>query len=438
MNDKKKISVAVASAVGLGAIIGAGIFVLSGTTIALAGANAILAFILVGIVVIILAAEYGELGSIMPYTSGASYSYVYQAFGSEMGFITGILFYLSLAVSISVIALGFGAYFTSLFSISINPIILAIIIILLLTLINLIGVKKTTKADSILVIIKILALIIFILFAIFIASKYSNINLSNFSVNKSQGTIQSLIEAMITIIFAYSGFQSISSITSKIDNGARGAAKSILIAVISSMIIYVLIVTALLLLAPATKYTISGDPLSIALLYSNSPLWIIIAVDIGALVATASAMIALLLSSSRILYQISKDKLLPRFFRKYNKNDDVAINGVLITAFIAIITLFAGNIFIITAISDFGLIFSYLMTSLALIHFRRRNIIGSVKTPLYPYLPIIVIFALLMFMYGMPSESLLIGVVIIISLLIIYYSLREVENKKVIRIHLFK
>ncbi|MGC8571788.1 MAG: APC family permease [Candidatus Micrarchaeia archaeon] len=438
MSDKKKISVAVASAVGLGAIIGAGIFVLSGTTIALAGANAILAFLLVGLVVIILAMEYGELGSIMPNASGASYSYVYQAFGSEMGFITGILFYLSFAVSISVIALGFGAYFVSLFNISINPIIIAIIIIAILTLVNLKGIKKAAKADSILVIIKISALILFILFAIFVAFKSTGINISNFSISKSQGSIQSLIAATITIIFAYSGFQSISSITSKITGGPKGASKSILIAVISSMIIYISIVIALLLLAPASKYTISGDPLSTALLYSHSPTWIVDIVDFGALVATTSAILALILTSSRILYQISKDRLLPRFFRKYNKNDDVAINGVLITAFIAVISLFAGNIFIITAISDFGLIFSYLMTSLSLIHFRRRNIIGSVKTPLYPYLSIIVIFALILFMYGMPSESLLIGVVIIISLLIIYYSLREVENKKVIRIHLFK
>ena len=99
MKDKKFISVPVATAVGLGAIIGAGIFVLSGTTIALAGANALIAFVLVGVLAIIIAMELGELGSIMPHAKGASFSYIYEAFGSEMGFITGILLYFSFSTA---------------------------------------------------------------------------------------------------------------------------------------------------------------------------------------------------------------------------------------------------------------------------------------------------------------------------------------------------
>ena len=73
MAEKKLISLPVATAVGLGAIIGAGIFVLSGTTIALAGANALITFALVGVLAIIIAMEFGELGSIMPHAKGASF-----------------------------------------------------------------------------------------------------------------------------------------------------------------------------------------------------------------------------------------------------------------------------------------------------------------------------------------------------------------------------
>ena len=94
-SEKNTISVWVATAVSLGAIIGAGIFVLSGTAIALAGADAIIAFIIVGIVAFMMALQLGELGSLMPKLKGASYSYTYKAFGSELGFITGILIYFS-------------------------------------------------------------------------------------------------------------------------------------------------------------------------------------------------------------------------------------------------------------------------------------------------------------------------------------------------------
>ena len=438
MSDKSKIRVAFATAVGLGAIIGAGIFILSGTAVALAGADAILAFILVGIIAIILAFEYGELGSIMPKLHGATYSYIYKAFGSELGFITGILLYMSFAVSISVISLGFGAYFVNLFDISISPIVVAIILIIILSLINLKGIKNTAKVDTFLVSIKIIILLIFVIFAIlfFLGSKSSS--MSNFSISGQQGSIESLIEAVVVIIFAYSGFQSISSITPEVEGGAKGAAKAIMSAVIISGIIYVLVVISLMLLAPASKYSINGDPLSIALESSSAPQWLIILVDLGALIATTSAALAMLLSSSKVLYQISVDRLLPKFFRVYDKKNGVAINGIIITAFIAILTLFAGNIFIITSISDFGLLFSYLITSFALIHFRRKKIVGSIKTPLYPYFPIIAILMILLFMYGLPKESLLIGLVMIILLLIIYYSLREIEDKKVVRIKLFK
>jgi Amino acid permease len=118
MVEDKLIGVPLATAVGLGAIIGAGIFVLSGTSIALAGADALIAFVVVGLAAIILALEMGELSSLMPDVKGASYSYTFKAFGSRIGFITGIFRYLSLAVSISVVSLGFGAYLSSLLKLS--------------------------------------------------------------------------------------------------------------------------------------------------------------------------------------------------------------------------------------------------------------------------------------------------------------------------------
>ena len=103
----------VATSVSLGAIIGAGIFVLSGTAIAIAGFDSLIAFLLVGGVALAVAFQSGELGSIMPNVKGSSYSYAYAAFGSEMGFITGIMLFFSNSTAISVIALGFGSYLAS-------------------------------------------------------------------------------------------------------------------------------------------------------------------------------------------------------------------------------------------------------------------------------------------------------------------------------------
>jgi APA family basic amino acid/polyamine antiporter len=440
MGKDSKISVPVAMAVGLGAIIGAGIFVLSGTAIALAGSDAIIAFILVGIVALLVAVELGELGSIMPKVKGASYSYIYNAFGSELGFISGILLYFSYATSISAIALGFGSYAASLLGLNVVEFsrYFSIAIIGVLSVVNLIGIKKATKVDSYLVAIKITILLLFIAFAIitvFLLGKglYGKMNLI-----APIGGFEGIFAASVAIFFAYSGFQAISTFTSRIKGGARGAAKAIMYSVIISIVIYVLVAIALLIMMPSKNYTINADPLSFALKAVNAPLSLLVVVDIGALIATASATLAMILSSSRILYQISSDRLLPAVLRKYNSKTDVAINGVILSAVIGVAMLFSGNIFIIAAISNFGLLFSYLLSSFAVIHFRRIKQRASFKVPFYPYLPLFTIFGIMLLLIGMPKESLVIGVMIILSLIIVYYFLREAKRKKVVKIRLFR
>ncbi|ASI13895.1 U-APC2 family APC superfamily transporter [Candidatus Mancarchaeum acidiphilum] len=438
--NNKQISLWVATAVGLGAIIGAGIFVLSGTAIALAGAYSLIAFILVGVLAVIIAMEFGELGSIMPHAKGASFSYAYEAFGSELGFIVGILMYFSFATAISAIALGFGSYATSLLGVASHSysVMFAILLIFILSIVNIIGIKKAAKADSFLVMIKLGILTLFIVAAMALAYSSHIFAASNFSVTKSTGTIAAIFAASIAVFFAYSGFQSISTMTSDVKGGSKAAGKAIVLSVVISMIFYVLVVIAMMMMVPASKFTISADPLSFALQYAHAPYALFVIVGIGALIATTSATLAMILTSSRVLYQISDNKLLPKALRKYDKKKDVAINGVIISSVIGVVMLFSGNIYIIAAISNFGLLLSYLISSFALIHFRRNNKEGIFRTPLYPYSTIAGIILLGLFIAGMPREALDIGVLLILGLLMAYYFLVEFKRKKVIREEIFK
>lgn len=444
-DNKNTISVKLAAAVGIGAIIGAGIFVLSGTAIAIAGSYALLAFVFVGVLATIMALQLGELASIMPNVKGATYSYIFNAFGSEMGFITGILIYFSLATGASAIALGFGSYLAALLGLSTAsslPIIFAALMIFVLAVVNIIGIKKAAQADSMLVIIKLAILSIFIIAAIVFAFKAGTLQTANFVSLKSQSTIAALFLASIAVVFAYSGTQSVASLTPRVKGKGRGAAKAMIIAVSVSIAFYILIVAALLTAVPASKFTISADPLTFALNYIHAPYALFLLVGIGALIATVSATLATILTASRSLYQISEDKLLPKFIRKYNKKRDVAINGVIISAVIGVVMLFSGNIFIIAAISNFGLLFAYLMASFSVIHFRRLKVDMSKPNmfgmPLYPYLSIIAIVLLILFIAAMPAESLMIGVIMIIMLFAIYYFLREFSEKKPVKVKLFK
>ena len=440
MDKKGLISVPVATAVGLGAIIGAGIFVLSGTAIALAGTDAIIAFLIVGFVAVLVALELGELGSIIPKEEGASYSYVSHAFGSELGFITGIIFYFSSATAISAISLGFGSYLANLLGMSSSySIFLAIPLIFALAVLNYMGVKKAANADFVLVLIKLAVLFIFILFALYFAFGAGHFTLANFGIDSSQSGFGPIAAASIAIFFAYSGFQTISTLTSRIKGGANAAAKAILLSVVLSLIVYLAVVISLILLVPSSVFTVSSaDPIMKALDFASAPYGLKLLIDIGALIATASASLAMLLRSSMIIYQLGSDGLLPKIISKHTSKNDVSANGLMATVVIAVITLFSGNVFIIAAISVFGVLFTYLMSSFALIHFRRIKKTGSFKSPFYPYLSVIAIIFLLAFISGMPTLSLVIGTIMIISLLSIYYILKEYDEKKVVRIRLFK
>lgn len=440
MEKKREISVWLATAVGLGAIIGAGIYVLSGTAIALAGANALLAFILVGAVAFIIALELGELSSLMPYVKGASYSYTYNALGSEPGFITGMLRYFNLATSISVITLGFGSYLASFLGMSVAAyaIPFAILLIVALSILNILGVKKAAEADFVLVVIKIGILLLFVGFAMFIAIGMHGGTANPLSFDFSGSGVEAIFAASVVIFFAYSGFQSICTFSSRIRGRGNGAAKAVLAAVIISIVIYALVMIALLMLVPAASYKLTADPLAFALNQSGAPSWLVIVVDIGALIATTSAAIAMMLSASRSMYQMSEDRLLPKVFRGYNKKADAATNGIIVSALIGIGMLFSGNIYVIASIANFGLMFDYLLVGFDVVHFRRVGSKPSFKMPLYPYLTIAATVALLTFFIGMPKEALIIGIVLVMLLIAVYYAFREVEGKKVIRVKLFE
>ena len=435
----KMLRMSVAVAVGLAAIIGAGIFVLSGTAIALAGPFSLLAFVLVGIVALLVAVELGILGSVMPKANGASYSFVYGAFGSELGFITGILLYFSFATAVSAVSIGFGSYLASLLGIRVSSfsIPFAVGLIFVLSLLNIIGMKKAAKSDFWLVAIKVSILVVFIAFAIVFALLHPSFIAGHFSSKPSQYSIGAIFAASVAIFFAYTGFQAISSLTDRIEGGARKAARAIVYSVVISLVLYVLVDLALMFLAPASSFTINADPLTFALKSASAPGWLLILVGIGALIATTSAAIAMLLSSSRLFYQIGENHLLPKIARRYNSKTDVAVNGVIISAVIAVVFLFAGNIYIIAAISNFGLLFSYVLTSFAIVHYK-RDMRESLHVPFYPYLPAVTVIGLVMLMIGMPREALVIGAAMIMMLLAIYYLLREINNKKVVRIKLFR
>lgn len=447
----KQVSFAAAVAVGLGGIIGAGIFVLSGTMISLAGTGALYAFLLTGVVAVILALEMGELTSAMPKTSGASYSFVYNAFGSELGFITGISLYLSFVASVSAISLGFGTYLSSMVGLhaALYPRIFSILLIIGLMGLSFRGLSEAARADLVIVVFKVGVLVVFIVFAL-LFGKVLHFNLSLPPLNGVPG----IFSASVIAMFAYAGFQSIATMAPNIKGGGRTAGKAIMVAVVISLVLYILVTLSMLALVPAAKYGFVADPLSFALKTASAPIWLFYLVDFAALAATTSATLAMIIAGSQLSYQLSGDGLLPSIFRRVSRSEGSPVTAVLLTAFLGIMIMFSGNIYIIAAISNFGVLFSYLMTGFAVIKIRRmRNNpskhrefleqagISAEKSflmPLFPYLPVAGISLLIVFFFGFPAIALSIGIGLVLVSLILYYALREDKDEPVIKVRFFR
>ncbi len=447
----KQIGFSAAVAVGLGGIIGAGIFVLSGTMISLSGTGALFAFLLTGFVAIILSLEMGEMTSSMPGTTGASYSFVYNAFGSELGFITGVSLYLSFIASVSAIALGFGSYLTAMigtYNIYYSR-IFAIILIFALMGINLRGLSEAAKADLYIVIFKVGVLIAFIVFALTAGHQLGQ-NLKM----PLPGGVPGIFSASVIAMFAYAGFQSIATMVPNIKGGGKTAAKAIMAAVAISLVLYILVTVSMLALVPASSFGFVADPLSFALRYASAPSWLFYLVDFAALAATTSATLAMLIAGSQLGHQLAEDGLLPSIFKKTAGSERAPITAVLLTAGLGIVVMFAGNVYIIAAISNFGILMSYLLTGFALIKIRRMRKNperhaeffkqggiepkSSFRMPLYPVLPVIGIIMLVAFFFGFPAIALSSGVGLILVSIIVYYFMREDRDEPVIKIRFFR
>ncbi len=437
MAKNGRISIKGATLMALSAVVGSTIFVITGVPLHFAGYLAIPIFIVVGLLSLLFALEFGELSSDMPNEKGVIYSYVNRSFGSELGLITGVLLYTAYCSTIAAISLSFGSYVASLLGFASAALPFSILLIISIAAISFSGIKNSMGINYMLIIFTLGVIALFAIYA-FARGMSHGFPFANFYNSQQQNGIGSLFEASTVMVFAFAGFQTITSFTKDIYNKGRGAAKAMISAVAIGIAAYVLVAFSLILLVPAPSFGTSANPLLFALESSGAPFFLRDIVSIGAAVAIAAAVLVITITASRLIYQISKDGLLPPFFRSYEKRRDIAKNGIITTAIASVLLLFSGNVYIIASISNFGLIFSWLMASFTLISRRRRGRRPDFMAPLYPALPVAATFAALLFMVGMPQESLTIGIIMILLLIITYYFIVEFKQRRAPRLRLFK
>ena len=289
-----------AVAINVGAIIGGGIFVVTGIVAGYAGSALVVSMVIAGVIAFITAWSFAKLTAWQP-VEGGVYEYGRQLVSPFAGFMAGWMWLVANTFTGAAVSLGFAYYLTEAFP-RLPTGIVAAAMCMVFTGLNLVGAKESTRINNILVTVKISALAFFVAFGV------SHMNLGNFSpfVPLSSGVLY----GAFFIFFAYGGFARVSVIAEEIKDAKRNVPRALLYSLGISMIVYVLVGLVAVGLLGSDGLAGSTSPLSSAIAVTRNSLAVQI-IAVGGLVATASVLLTAILGVSRMAYAMARRNDLP-------------------------------------------------------------------------------------------------------------------------------
>ncbi len=378
-----------ATGIGIGAIIGTGIFVLIGVASGLAGPGVVLSFIIAGFVALLTGLSTAELSSFI-HEAGGSYIYTTKAFGKFPGFVVGWMKSFDYIVGASAVSVGFAAYFLYLFGLPLEIVTLVTIAALwplVLMLLNVRGIREASGANNLLVALKILALIIFVVVgagALFASGDYSN-----YSPFLPEG-LSGVMSGAAVIFFAFIGFNTIAIMAEEIRDPEKNVPRAILFAFAICTLIYIAVAVVAVGLVDWQTLGNSSAPLETALQVATDNILILGFVAVSALFATTSVIMSSIMGGSRALFAMARQGVLPSTLSKISKRNVPAITILLCGIIISgIVLVTGGNLDWLASLFNFGTLLTFFFINLSLIRLRRLmpDAKRSFKVPLYPFTP---------------------------------------------------
>ena len=431
---------------GIGAVVGSGIFTVTGTAatgkveqiksilhatildLALHGGSAAstlgrpgagpaitLSFVLVAVACLFAALCYGELASMIP-IAGSAYTYAYAILGEIIAWIIGWDLILEYAVSNMTVAVGFSAYLQdlsdNLFGFHLPPAIAfplfpapntpggiynmpALLITLAVTWVLVRGVKESAETNTVMVFIKIVAI------AIFCLGAFRAINPANLRPFAPHGFPGILAGASI-VFFTYIGFDSVSTAAEECRNPQRDLPIGIIATLIICTVLYCSV--SLVLTGIANWKTLDPDsPVAVALkVLGYNRLRLI--VTVGALTGMLSSLLVYQYGQARIWFAMSRDRLLPDMFSAVHRVFRTPHISTWIAGFIVGIPAGLWDIDTFAELSNIGTLFAFIVVSAGVIVLRRKqpDRPRAFRVPLVPLVPILSILCCLILMMGLP------------------------------------
>jgi APA family basic amino acid/polyamine antiporter len=428
---KRSLSALDLTLLGVGAIIGTGIFVLTGVVAAeSAGPALIISFILSGIACGLAAFCYAEFASSVP-VSGSVYTYSYATLGEIFAFLIGWDLMLEYLLATSAVATGWSAYFQALlagFGIHLPALLTsapgsgtggivnlpAIFIIFLITALLSRGIKESSRVNNIMVFIKVAVIIIFIVTGVFYVKPENWTPFAPFG-------FEGIITGAATVFFAYLGFDAVATAAEEVKRPQRDVPIGIISSLAICTILYIAVSFILTGMVPYTQLNVA-DPVAFALQFvgQNSLAGII---SVGAITGITTVLLVIMYAQVRVSFAMSRDGLLPKKLSNIHPTFKTPFQNTWMTGFIA--AMIAGFIDLTTLANlvNIGTLAAFTAVSLAVIVLRKSHphLKRAFKVPFVPILPAI---SALLCIYLMTSLPLITWIAFVIWIgigLIIYF-----------------
>ena len=415
---------------GIGAIVGTGIFVLTGVAAAkYAGPGLILSFVVAGIVSGLAAICYAEFASTVP-IAGSAYTYSYATLGELVAWIIGWDLILEYAVGAAAVSIGWSGYVVDLFkgalgitipkALSVSPFsggiinLPAVLIILLVTALLILGTSESTRVNNVIVIIKLAVILFFIIIG------FGHVNPANWSPFLPFGAGGILRGASI-IFFAYIGFDQISTSAEEARNPSKDLPVGIIASLLICTVLYILVTAVLTGVVSYTKLDVPSPVSHALILLGLNAAGSVI--SIGAICGLTTVLIVLLYGQSRIFFSMARDGLLPGFFSRIHRRFRTPYLSSLLVGIVVALVAALTPIDVVAELTNIGTLSAFVLVSAAVLILRRTqpNLRRGFRTPLVPLIPILSVIASLVLIVSLPWITLVRFVVWLVIGLVIYF-----------------
>jgi basic amino acid/polyamine antiporter, APA family len=364
--DKKRLNPSLglrdALVLDLGAIIGAGVFVVIGILAGLAGPALVVSILIAAAVAMLTAQSFIQLAKWQP-AEGGTYEYARRLIAPSVGFLAGWIWMISNLFGGAAVALSFAGYVAHLLP-RISAKLVAALLCAALTALNYVGIRRSVRLNTVMVLVTILVLLIFSAVG---AVHFNPAHFKPFFISWT-----GIFVGANYIFFAFTGFARVAVVAEEISEPRRVVPRAIGLALAISAALYVAVGLAALGLVPARLLAESSSPLAHAISSVGNPAFAYV-VSVGAMFATAGVLLTAILGVSRMAYAMARDGDLPAALSRLHPRYDTPHIAIVLVGILTTALVFAGELARVVAVSTFASLFYYALTNVAAFRLQTGN-----------------------------------------------------------------